>query len=251
MALMEILKANKINTTSSMVLQAGNTGTAAYLFDRSISLGFTSVGYDSTTSAVIGFTFATPTVLSHILLQNHNLKQFRVYYNSVTANSLANFTTNSESSTYLSFSSITVNSVDIQMDLAMTTGVDKSIGEMVLTERDLVFERNPSIKDFSPTTTRTRVIHEMPDGGVTMYNIANKFKATLKWQFITNGFTTSLLSIYNSALPIYYVPFPTSTGWSGEAYEVLWTNDFNFNYNDNSKSQGQGGTIEFRQTANT
>lgn len=251
MALMEFLSANKLNTTGTIVAQSGNTGTVSYLFDRNTGLGFTTVGYESTSSAVLSIVFPSPTVLTNIMIQNHNLKQFRIYYDSTTANSLANFTTNSASSTYLSFASVTVNSIDIQMDVATAINTEKTIGEFILSERQVAFERNPSAQNFQNTTARTRVIHTMPDGGVTMYNIANKFRAKMKWEFITASFQNSLLTIYNSALPVYFVPFPTTTSWSGEAYEIIWTNDFEFSYSDNSKTQGFTGTIEIRQTSNT
>lgn len=251
MADMEFLKQNVLDTTTMLLVPAGNTGTISYLFDRNRNLGFTTVNYDSNTSAVVSIVFAAPTVLSNIFLQNHNLKQFRVYYNSVTANSLANFTTNSATSTYLSFASITVSAIDIQMDIATTTGVEKSIGEAVVAERRVQFERNPTFSDFAPVVARKKITHEMPDGGKTHYIIKDKFKAGLKWKFITTAFRAQLRTVYDDALPFYYLPFPTTTGWDGVAHEVLWDNDFDFAHDDNSKTQGFGGEIKLWETSNT
>lgn len=248
MALMEFLKANKLNTTTMLVVPTANTGTQAYLFDRNIRLGFTSVNYDSTTSAVVSVVFAQPTVLSHILIQNHNLRQFRAYYNSVTANSLGIVTANSATSTYLSFASITVNSVDIQMDNTIAGSVEKSIGELVMTERRLQFERNPSHGDWKPTLHRKKIRHEMPDGGVKLLIIRDKFRARMEWEFVTTSFRDSLLSVYEDALPVYFAAYPTTTSWDGRAYEVHWSNDFDFTFSSNAKDSGQGGTMLLEET---
>ena len=251
MALMEFLKANKIETTTSFTCDAAQTGTLQYLFDRNKALGFTSSGKaTSTSSLVLTYVFSSPQVLSNVLLQNHNLKQFRVFYDSATANSLAVVTQNSATSTYLNFSSVTVSSISIQMDDTITPSVEKKIGEWVATEKRLAFERNPSHNDFEPVVSRKKIRHEMPDGGVSHFNIASKFKARLKWKFVTDSFVTSLRSVYDDALPLYFVPFPTTTGWAGLAHEVLWDNDFDFTYDENSKTQGQGGEIRLWETAN-
>lgn len=250
MALMEFLKQNLVNTTTQMTVTTAQTGTIQYVFDRNINLGFTSVGFDSSSTLVLGFTFATPQTMSHILLQNHNLKDFRIYYNSVTANSLLVATTNSETSTYLAFSTVTgINSLDIQMNVAQAASTEKRIGEVILTERRLVFERNPSVTDWKPNIRRKQIVHDMPDGGVKVYNIRDKFQAKLGWKFITSAFETSLLTVFGESLPLYFPPFPTTTGWDGAAYEVVWVGDFEFKHGDNSKSQGFEGGIDIRQTA--
>lgn len=248
---MEFLKQNQLLTTTMLTCPAAQTGTLAYLFDRNRDLGFTSVGYDSNTSLVLSIVFPTPTVLSTLLLQKHNLADYRVFYNSVTANSLAIVTQNSETSTRLQFNSITVSSISIQMDRSQTPATERRIGELVATERRLQFERNPSSKDFQPVVARKRIRHEMPDGGMAHFNIKNKYKARLNWKFLTTSFVTSLRSVYDEALPLYFVPFPTATAWDGVAHEVLWDNDFDFADDENSRTQGQGGEIKLWETANT
>ena len=147
MAIMEFLLQNKVNTTT-MIGVDSNTGTTRYLFDRNIGLGYTSSGYNSTTAATITYSFTAATVLSTLLIQNHNLKEFSVYYNGTTTNSLFSTTTNSITSTYISFSSITVSSIHLRAINTIAGSVEKKVGEMVATERKLLFERNPSFNDF-------------------------------------------------------------------------------------------------------
>lgn len=251
MGMMEFLKANKLNTTTMLTVPAANTGTVGYLFDRNRDLGFTSVGYDSNTSAVLTITFPAATVLTSVLLQKHNLADFRVFYDGVTANSLGVVASNSQTSTYLDFASTTVSSISLQMDRAQTTATERRIGEWIATERRLEFERNPSARDFTPVIARKRIRHEMPDGGMAHFNIKNKFKARLVWKFLTDSFVANLRSVFDEAIAVYFVPFPTTTAWDGVAHEVLWDNDFDFANDENSRTQGQGGEIRLWETSNT
>lgn len=249
MALMEFLKQNKLQTTTSATVTSGSA-TAPFLLDRNTMLKYLSSGYTSNTSSLISVVFASPTVLSTIFIQNHNLKQFRAYYNSVTANSLLNVSSNSATSSYFSFASVTVNSVDLQMDSAMTADTERQVGEFVVTERRLQFERNPSAPDFDPQTNMVKVLHKMPDGGVTSFVIRAKYRTNMKWKFISTTFRNSLKTVYDEALPLYFLPFPTTTSWDGIAHEEIWTNAFDFSYDENSKTEGFGGTILLEETSN-
>lgn len=246
MARMEFLSENRLNTTTQAKVDS-NTVTAAYAFDRSTSLGYSSNGYNSDTSTIFSVEFAVPVVLSHLLLQNHNLKGFRVFYNSATANSLAVVTGNSATSYYLNFNSVTVSSIQVQMDTTVT-GVEKSVGEIVVAERQIQFERNPSIQNWTPTVYRKQIEHEMPDGGTVLFNIQDKYQASLSWEFITQSFRDGLKTVYDAATPLYFLPFPTTTSWDGTAYESVWTGDFDFKHGTNDKTQGYSGSIVLKQT---
>lgn len=248
MALMELLKQNFLNTTTMVTCDSG-TGTVSALFDRNPAVDYNTDGYGSNTSTILSVVFDAPTVVSNVSMQNINLKNFRIFYDSTTANSLAVVSQNSHTSYYLSFASVTVNSINIQMDSAMAADTEKSIGELIVTERRVQFERNPSANNYNPELKKTRVKHVMPDGGVSIYYIADKFKTTLKWKYVTDTFRETLYDVFAEALPLYFIPFPTATSWDGRAYEVVWTNDFDFTYDENSKTQGQGGAITLEETA--
>ena len=249
MAVMEFLGQNLLNTTTQLTMQASNTSNSDYLYNRNVNLGWSTDGYNSTTAAVISITFGAPTVITHVLIQNHNLRDFRVYYNSVTANSIVALTTNSATSTYANIASITVNSVDIQMNNTITGSAEKVMGEFIVAERRLVFERNPSHTDWKPSIHRKQIIHDMPDGGVKVFNIRDKFQANLSWDYLSDTFTSSLETEFNRAFPLYFVPFPTTTAWDPRAYETNWIGDFDFKHSENSKTQGRSGSIKLRQTS--
>lgn len=247
MSKMEFLSQNIVNTTTQFVLPC-NTNLAQYLIDRNKQLQYQTSGYTSNTSCVISVEFSSPEIVSNILLQNHNMKDFRIFYDSVTANSIQIFASNSETSNYLNFNSITVSSIQLQIDSAMTADTERYIGEFIVTEKKLVFEHNPSIKDFTPTIDRYQVKHIMADGGTALHNIRDKFKVKIKSKFISETHYNDLLSLYNDALPLYFVPFPTTTSWDGKAYEMIWSGDFDYNYATNVKSIGFNGTMVLEET---
>lgn len=247
MARMEFLTENQYNTTTSVKVN-NNTDAVQYLFDKNVDIDYSTSGYTgSTTVATISIEFSSPVVLSHMILQNHNLRDFRVYYNSATANSLNVTTQNSNTSTYLSFSSVTVNSIQLDHSSAMT-GVERSIGELHVGERLVQFERNPTVDKFVPVLDRKQIVHEMPDGGVVTYNIKSKYRASLQWDFITPTFRNQLFSVYEDADPMFFIPEPTTTSWNGIGNEVVWVGDFDFNHSTNDKNQGYSGKLLLRQT---
>lgn len=250
MARMDLLRSNLINTTTSVTGTSNLAGFAQYLFDRNLNFRYATSGYTSNTTAVLSWVFASPQVISHVLLQNHNLRDFRLYYNSVTANSLLITTTNSATSTYVSFASTTVSSVDLQMNAPITGDNEKAVGEWVLSDRLYQFSNNPTAQNYDPQANMHRILHRMPDGGVAAFIIKNKYKAKLSLDYISTTSRDTLLSIYNSTPTFYFLPEPTATGWEGFAREVLWTNPFNFTWGENSKTQGFNGEIVLEETSN-
>lgn len=251
MANMEFLRANYLNTTTMLKASTG-TGTFAYLFNRNVGLGYSTVGHTTNTSTLISIEFQGPTVISNLLLLNHNFKQYRAFYNSATANTFTpaiSETTNSQTSTYFNFASITVNSIQIQVDAGIAADVEKKIGELIVTERRLQFPVNPSHENYKPAVRRAKVVHTMPDGGKAVFNIANKYEAKVKYEFISDTFTSQLETVWNEAQPLIFLPFPTTgSTWNGTAPEVVWVSDFDFRHGENSKTQGWTGDLELMET---
>ena len=253
MANMEFLRSNLLQTTTMATATAGNgSGTYAYLHDRNLGLRYSSSGYTTSTTLAISVVFAAPTVISHVALQNHGIRDYQLSYNSATgANVLVTVASNSATSTYHSFASVTVNSIEIYTTRATTVDTERRIGEWIMSERLMQFERNPSTRDYNPARPLKRVIHEMPDGGKTAFNIRQKFKAKIGFGFISDSFTSQLQSVYDTGSAVYFLPFTTTTGWAGVAHEVLWTNEWDFSYSENSKSQGQTGHVVLEETSNS
>lgn len=246
---MEFLGMNKAQTTT-MISVNSSTDSAQYLIDRNTRIGYVSSGYNGTTATVVSISFTAATVLSHVVIQRHNLKEFTVYYDGTTTNSLFSTSTNSDTNSYIEFSSIPVASIHVRAVEAMVSGEEKSIGELIVTERKLLFERNPNIASFSPTTYRKQIVHNMPDGGTTVFNFREKFRAKLSWKHITSDFNDAVYALHRAGNPLYYVQKPTSTAWDGAAYEVLLTGGYDFKESSNDLRAGYSGSLMLQQTEN-
>lgn len=248
---MEFLSANIANTTTLFTTTAGGTGTLANLVDRNVRLEWGSVGNTTDTSSLISIQFGTNTVISNLFLQNHNLRQYRIFFNSVTANTFTpdiNISGASVTSTYFLVTSVTVQSIQIQIDRSITDDTERSIGEWFAGFRQLQFTVNPSIEQFNPVTSRTQVLHKMPDGGMISYFVRDKFKADLEFSFITDAFRNNLFNAFNNAQPLYFLEFPTTTAWDGAAREIIITSDFDFKYGTNQRAQGWNGAMRIEET---
>lgn len=249
MAIMEILSANLLNTTSMVAVDSA-VALAKNLFDRNTSLKYTTSGYNSATTTDIRISFTAATIISHVLLQNHNLKTFSIFYDLTTTNQLFSTTTNSITNSYISFNTTTVNAITLRATETFPTSVEKFVGELVIANRKLVFERAPNFKDYNPSTERPRqMVHTLADGGVKVYNVRDKFKGMFAWQYITTSFRDGLKSVFDAGTSFYFVSTPTTTVWDGEAFECDWIGNFNFNQSANDASVGWGGKILIQQTS--
>src|SRR6185436_12297661 len=106
----------------------------------------------------------------------------------------------------------------LQLDSTIVAGEEKTVGELVVANRQLQFERNPSVRAWRPTVFRKQIEHQMPDGGTALFNIQDKYQAQLSWEFVTADFRDSLFDVFTAADPLYFVPFPTTTAWDGVAF---------------------------------
>lgn len=245
---MELLRENKLNTTTMLAVDS-STDTAAYLFNGNTALGYISDGYIGNSVTTISISFSAATILSHVLIQHHNLKDFSVYYNGTTTNQLFTIAGNSDTSTYIEFASTTVSSIQLRMSDVMVSIDEKKVGELVLTERILTFERDPDVKDYDPKFNRAAIVHNMPDGGTKTYHVKDKFQIGMEWTYLSKAFRDDLRAVYNASRPVVFVETPTSTAWDGLAYEMSWIGDFNFHYSSNIKGNGFSGSILLRESA--
>jgi hypothetical protein len=249
---MQLFRKNELNTTTQIVVDAVNTATVGNIFDRDTRTQWRTVGYGTSTSTIFSIEFATATAIDRIFLQNHNLKQFRIFYNSTTASVFSpaiNETTNSATSNLYEVATTSVNSIQIQVDLATSADTEKLIGEVYVGGLMLPFEQNPSAGNYTPAIDREQVVHKMPNGGVAIFNVADKFQANIKLRHISDTFEASLRNVYETGTTFYFVPFGTTTAWDGFAYEVAWTGKYDFKYAANNVSGGYNGTIIIEETA--
>jgi len=249
---MRFLNQNKINTTTLITVPALNTTLIENIFDGDVNKQWESVGFTDDTDLAMTFSFSTSMIIDKFFVQNHNLPQFNVYFDGTTTNQFTPRVGDSgttEENHYFSFNSQTVNSITFELQRIATASTEYLVGEVYIGSSLLAFERNPTSVDYKPITNRKQIIHKMPNGGVTQFIVDDKFKAQIKWKFLTNSFTTQLQDIYDTGTAFYFVPFATTTAWDGRAFEVAWTNNFDFRHSSNNKDAGQGGKIIIEETA--
>lgn len=252
MSVMKFLDRSLVNTTT-MIIVGSNTDLSQYIFDRDTETQYSSLGFaDDLTSTIISIVLNSGSSVDRIFIQNHNLRQFRIFYNSTTASVFspdALVSSNSATAHYFSFATTTVNSIQIQMDKTIVANQEKAVGEIYIGALKLDFERNPAADSFKPLIYRKQVEHEMPNGGISQYNVGDKNRYSLKFKFLTETFKDDLLDVYNESEAFYYLPFPTTTSWDGKAQEVVWSGGFDFTYSSNPKDAGFSGSINLKETA--
>lgn len=237
MANFEFLDNNLLDTTTMVTLVSdSNTSTVVNLFDRYDTKRYSTIGHGTSTSATIRVNFDSTQSVSRIILQNHNLKQFRVYYNGTTANAItletggdtstSLWSTNSATEHYLKFTAIDCTSISIQMDYAQTVDTEKKIGELWVSDLNLRLDFNADVTGYDPIIFNKQIRHEMSDGGVAVYDIRDKWRCKLKLRYKNASITSSLRTIYNSKEEFCVVPFPTGTTWDGDIFEVVWSGPY-------------------------
>jgi hypothetical protein len=208
--------------------------------------------------------FASSRNINRIVLQNINLKAFRVYYNSNTANtftltSTADTTTsifsqNSDTSLFLSFATVACTSIGIVSTVTIDANEEKKIGELWCLENRLTLERNPDAKSYKAKLDRREFVHEMAGGGWAQYIVDEYYSADIRFKYRDVSETALFKSLYQDRSEFVFIPFPTNSGWDAseyeQIYECIWIKDFEFlqpsanNYQD----VGFSGRISLRET---
>ena len=246
---MEFHSENRLNTTTMISVDFGSD-TTRYLFDGNPELKWISTGFVLSTSAtMINISFTAATVLSNILIKNHNIDEMYIYADNTTSNCLFFMVDNDSVNTYVSFPTITVSSIQITCARTFPTGVTRKIGDLALTEKLFTTEKDPSIKDFSYLLDREQSIHQMPDAGIAAYNLRDNFKAKIKWRFISDTMRDQFFEVFEDSIPFHVVLNPADYCWDGLGFEVDWIGNFDFKPEINNESQGFSGTMDLRQTS--
>lgn len=264
---MEFLSQNELNTTTQYVDFVGyggsTTATIEFLFDRNRLTLYERQAFSGGASFEIIIAFGTTTLLDRVVFRNTNFSNldlsrcqsttvdtgstFSVFHSIASAS----ITLDSPHDTYIQFSTITATAIRFLFYLgtSLTDGATLQIGEVFIGNQRLEFERNPAIRDYKAGLYRKQVRHEMPDGGIKLFNVKDKFRSELSWDFVTENFKDDLKDVYDDNEAVNFVPFPTTTGWDGSIYEVVISGGFNFNYSDNVRATGWGGDIKIEETA--
>jgi hypothetical protein len=256
---MELLYPNLINTTTQLAV-GSNSDIISNLFNPDKFLQYFTDGYNSdATTASITITFSATQTIDRIAMLEHNLESFNVFYNGLTANSLAlsgpttvaNFVSNTAQDTYLQLSApIYCTSLTLDMRTTLVANAEKAIGLLLLSSVNVTFDRPPSANSYVPGIEPKQIVHVLSDGGTRVHTVRQKWHAKFKLGYVTESFRNTLRDVYDSHDPFVFVPFGTGTSWDGIAFEAVWVGPFDFyKYSNNNVAAGYSGSFDFRETA--
>lgn len=255
---MEFIKGNFLNTTTQLTVNS-NTSTSANLFSRDLFYQYytESLNSDSTTMSIT-VTFDATTSVSRIGMKDINFKQFRMFYNGSTANSfslvnadttVSNYITNSATSKYFRFNTISVSSVTIQATSTIVANQEKLLGLLVVSDLEVELEKRPSAQQYKPRFVPKQIVHKMSDGGTRINKVRDKYEASLNLEYISYEETQRLYNLWTQDAPFNFIPFGTTTGWDALMYECVWDGPFDFlEYSNNAATSGFGGKISVKET---
>lgn len=258
----EILSQSFLNTTSMVTLSTGGSTSAQNLFDRDTTVQFqTENGATETTDSWMKVSFSSTKNISRIILQNMNLKDFRIHVSTVTGayfplkngDTIAtNWTGNAETTKYLEcFSTIPATAVVVAYKSTIVSEEEKKIGQIWISDEQFTFENNSTAKDYKAKLKRKKVSHEMSDGGNTVYVFGDSFETNLKLKYQSDTMRDNLKILFDTRQPFVFVPYPTGTSWEGnEVYEVNWDGDFEFKQpsGNDYDSLGWSGSMRMKET---
>jgi len=224
---------NKIFSAGALSLQ-GYTGGSWYTItavsgslgsvidrNRHSILNWSSSSYAYTK---IEATLGSQTLINTIAIQNHNFDTFDLIINGITKYSWSN---NNDSSTIYSFDTITAATVTIVIQ-STTSDADEFLGQLIACNEQYELPHNPNFSDYKPALTGVRESKKMADGGYVTYTIAEKFQADIGLKYVPPTVTSELKSIYSATSAWLFCPYPTSSGWDGDIWEVNWIGKFDF-----------------------
>jgi hypothetical protein len=255
---MEFIKANYLNTTTQISVNS-NTGTASNLFNRdSIYQYYSDQFANDLTTASINITFDATTAVSRIALLDTNFKQFKIFYNGATANSInlvngdttvCDYTGSTDLNKYFSFSTIQVSSITIEAMKTVTADHEKRLGMLLISDLEFEFSKVPSAQSYKPRIIPKQIVHKLSDGGTRIQTVRRKWETKLNLDYISATERDSLYDLYITSSEFNFAAFGTSTGWAGLLFECVWDGPFDFyEYSDNATSAGFSGSISLKET---
>lgn len=256
---MEFIKENYVSTITSITYATG-TLTVANLINPDYTFQWLSDGFnDDSLPTELVFSFDETMTVSRIMIKEHNLKQFRLYYNGVTANAFAMTTTamtttsifnaNTDTAHYFTVDPVDCTSVTLQMDKTSVANSEKALGYIYISDSLLTFSRIPNHQGWKPKVKQNNVMHKLSDGSFRNHKINKKFSAQIKLSNITKAFRDNLETIYDRLTPYAFCAFETSTAWDEMFYGCIWSGDFDFyQLGDTAIDAGYDGIIRIAES---
>lgn len=247
----KFFRKNYAFTTTQLLVSTGS-GTVANIFDRDKKTKWQSVGESADAdTATISFVPGSSTMISGIMVLNHNWKNFNIIFNSGTAFSPAlSVTGNTLSNLFYQFASQAVNSIDINVSHTHSA-TNKSVAELIISDFKFELISNPNFSSYTPSIRKKGIEQELADGGMVSIFLSEKFQADIDLSFVDTATAESLQSLYNEHSDFVFVPFPPATftaSFDGQAWGVNWLGGFNFMMlRSNILANGYRGSMKIAQ----
>lgn len=257
---MELLRRNYVNTSTQFVVN-DNTSTAVNVLNPDTRFQYSSSNFaNDLTTVTMRINFDETVTVDRIALVGHNLRAFTVFYNGVTANTLAltatsntttsDYSSNSATSHYFRFTPINCTSVSIDMKKTITADQNKYLGYLVISQKRTAFDgRVPSAENYLPMLEPKNVVHKLSDGGTRIQTLEDKWAAQISFDYVTKAARDELKEIFDDHEEVVFVPFGTTTGWDAVIFPCVWQGGFNFfQYSDNAADSGFSGSLTLLET---
>jgi len=255
---MEFATKNLINTTT-MIAVNSNTLASENLFNRDPFYQYVSdnLADDSLTAQII-IDFGQTTPVSRIGILDTNAKEFKLFYDGVTASTFPIQNADTAASSWLNFSSenlfirfATLSCRTITLDIKKTqvANQEKLVGLFYI--GDLIFDmtRVPSSKGYKPVIVPMQVVHKMSDGGVRLHNVRKKHQDSISFDYLPADQTEQVKALYDYPTSFQFIPFGTATSWNGYMYEAIWDGNFGFyEFSGDAVASGHTGKITLKET---
>jgi hypothetical protein len=253
---MEFITSNIFDTSTSISVTSGSLS-ASNILGRNTSLQFVSDGDgNDLTTTTMTITFDETSSVSRMAIMGTNLKDFTIFYNGSTANTFSltgattasDWSSNSESSMYLTFDTIQATRIDVDMLSTQVANSEKAIGHIYLADTLVNFDRIPSAKNYKPKIMPKQIVHKLADGGIRLQTTDEKYAARLKIQNIDSSFRDNLKTAYDLRSSFGFVAFPTMTSWDEVFFEAVWAGPFiAYQYSDDAAAAGFTVDIDLKE----
>lgn len=251
---MQFLTANLANTTTSISL---NTSTAGKLIDRTDSTFLAE--FLTTTSATFTANFTINNDMTTVVLKGCNFKNFSISHSGTNFTLInadtttSSWSANSATNLYLRFATITVGTLTLIVNSNTAGSLTHTCQQVWLMESLHVLEFNPRSNGYQPLVKRQQYNHKLVGGGWTQYLLEESYIDTnIKLDFVSEVERVALKNLYDRRREFSFIPFPTSTSWDNDIFEVIWTGDFKFDRygrNEISEQYVYNGDMRLRETA--
>ncbi len=237
---------NYVNADDVFSISSGS-GAWANVYNRDPDSLWQSSGANSDATAVqLDITFyegdtAIDRAIDRLILLNHNLKNFVIYYwDGATYQTWLTVTGNADENSVIELSSQTTAKARIIATATQIADAEKFIGEAILCKESLDVGLDMHSYDVAFREKSKSLM--MGDGSMQRILVywsphrTGKYEAKVKFSMLTQAQLDSLIAIKELGIPFLW--YPESEAQPGKIYYVHWTNALKWKYSSLYKAAG-------------